>query len=100
MEGRKTQPALSRTAGCVFRNPPDDSAGRLLDAAGCKGMKIGGARVSETHANFIENIGECTAHDILSLALVCKKMVQDAFGASLSFEIKTIGIEEAQNAPV
>jgi UDP-N-acetylmuramate dehydrogenase len=95
MESRKTQPAASRTAGCVFRNPPLDSAGRLLDAAGCKGMKMGGAKVSEAHANFIENVGECTAHDILSLALTCKKMVRDAFGTSLCFEIKTIGIGDA-----
>jgi UDP-N-acetylmuramate dehydrogenase len=100
MEGRKTQPAASHTAGCVFKNPPGGSAGNLLDAAGCKGMRIGGARVSKTHANFIENMGECTAHDIWSLALACKKMVQDAFGTSLCFEIKTIGIEEAQDAPV
>ncbi|MDR1508801.1 MAG: UDP-N-acetylmuramate dehydrogenase [Synergistaceae bacterium] len=100
MEDRKTQPSVSRTAGCVFRNPSGDSAGRLLDAAGCKGMRVGGARVSASHANFIENIGECTARDILSLALACKKMVQDAFGTLLRFEIKTIGIEDVWNAPI
>jgi UDP-N-acetylmuramate dehydrogenase len=101
MEDRRTQPAASRTAGCVFKNPPGGgSAGRLLDAAGCKGMRSGGARVSETHANFIENMGGCTAHDILSLAFACKKMVWDAFGTSLCFEIKTIGIEDARDAPV
>jgi UDP-N-acetylmuramate dehydrogenase len=99
MDDRKTQPAASRTAGCVFKNPPLDSAGRLLDAAGCRGMRMGGAKVSETHANFIENMGESTARDILSLALACKKRVQDAFGTSLCFEIKTIGIEDAWNAP-
>jgi UDP-N-acetylmuramate dehydrogenase len=100
MEDRKTQPAASRTAGCVFRNPRGDSAGRLLDAAGCKGMRVGGAMVSKAHANFIENTGECTAHDILSLALTCRKMVQDAFGTSLCFEIKTIGINGVWNASI
>jgi UDP-N-acetylmuramate dehydrogenase len=98
MEGRKTQPAAFRTAGFVFKNPSGGSAGRLLDAAGCKGMRVGGARVSETHANFIENMGECTADDILSLALACKKMVLEAFETPLCFEIKTIGFEDVRNA--
>jgi UDP-N-acetylmuramate dehydrogenase len=92
MEARKSQPVMSRTAGCVFKNPSGDSAGRLLDASGCKGMSVGGARVSEAHANFIENDGNCTAEDILSLAIECRRKVEEVFGASLDFEIKTIGI--------
>ena len=94
MAERKSQPVSSRTAGCVFKNPPGDSAGRLLDASGCKGMTVGGARVSETHANFIENFGNCTALDILSLAASCKRRVRKRFGATLDFEIKTLGISE------
>jgi UDP-N-acetylmuramate dehydrogenase len=94
MRSRNSQPVRSRTAGCVFRNPKDDSAGRLLDASGCKGMSVGGARVSEVHANFIENIGGCTAGDILSLAEKCRKRVIDAFGTPLRFEIKTLGFAE------
>ena len=100
MAGRKSQPVSSRTAGCVFKNPAGDSAGRLLDASGCKGMAVGGARVSDVHANFIENFGNCTAGDILSLVASCRKRVWERFGATLDFEIKTLGIpEEILNAP-
>jgi UDP-N-acetylmuramate dehydrogenase len=94
MSGRKSQPAASRTTGCVFKNPAGDSAGRLLDVSGCKGMSVGGARVSEAHANFIENEGNCTAADIMALALLCRKNVENMFGISLDFEIKTIGMPE------
>jgi UDP-N-acetylmuramate dehydrogenase len=94
MEGRKSQPITSKTAGCVFKNPEGDSAGRLLDASGCKGMSVGGARVSDSHANFIENSGGCSAHDIVTLAVACKNRVQEVFGMSLRFEIKTFGLED------
>ena len=99
IEERKTQPISSRTAGCVFKNPPGDSAGRLLDASGCKGMTVGGARVSEIHANFIENYENCKALDILYLAASCRRRVRETFGTALDFEIKTLGIpEEAADA--
>ena len=94
MAERKSQPVSLRTAGCVFKNPAGDSAGRLLDASGCKGMAVGGARVSEAHANFIENFGNCTALDIISLAALCKRRVRERFGAALDLEIKTLGISE------
>lgn len=94
IEKRKSQPVSSRTAGCVFKNPLGDSAGRLLDASGCKGMTVGGARVSGEHANFIENYGNCTALDILSLAASCRRRVQERFGATLDFEIRTLGMPE------
>jgi UDP-N-acetylmuramate dehydrogenase len=97
MEMRKSQPFASRTAGCVFKNPPSGSAGRLLDASGCKGMSVGGARVSDSHANFIENDGNCTAGDIMALAALCRKKVQNAFGTSLDFEIKTMGFPGAHS---
>ncbi|MDR1651442.1 MAG: UDP-N-acetylmuramate dehydrogenase [Synergistaceae bacterium] len=92
MEGRRSQPVSSRTAGCVFKNPSGGSAGRMLEASGCKGMSVGGARVSELHANFIENAGGCSAVDILSLALSCRKKVEDMFGARLAFEVKIFGL--------
>jgi UDP-N-acetylmuramate dehydrogenase len=94
MNGRKSQPAAARTAGCVFKNPAGDSAGRLLDASGCKGMSVGGARVSERHSNFIENSGGCAARDILRLAAMCRERVLDVFGTALDFEIRMLGIPE------
>jgi UDP-N-acetylmuramate dehydrogenase len=90
---RKDQPLRSRTAGCVFKNPSGASAGRLLDESGCKGMSVGGASVSDAHANFIENRGG-TARDILSLALLCRKKTLERFGVALDFEIKTMGFGE------
>jgi UDP-N-acetylmuramate dehydrogenase len=93
MRGRKFQPVSARTAGCVFKNPPGDSAGRLLDESGCKGISVGGARVSESHANFIENHSG-SALDIMSLALLCRKKVLAKFGTYLDFEIKTAGTWE------
>ena len=89
---RRNQPSGRMTAGCVFRNPPGDSAGRLLELAGCKGMKVGGAAVSEVHANFIENFGGATASDFASLALRCREKVMERFGIRLRFEITTIGV--------
>jgi UDP-N-acetylmuramate dehydrogenase len=90
MRGRKFQPVSARTAGCVFKNPPGNSAGKLLDEAGCKGISVGGARVSESHANFIENYSG-SARDILSLALLCRKRVLEKFGTYLDFEVKMAG---------
>jgi UDP-N-acetylmuramate dehydrogenase len=89
---RRNQPSGRMTAGCVFRNPPGDSAGRLLELAGCKGMKVGGAAVSEVHANFIENFGGATASDFASLAQRCREKVIERFGIRLRFEITTLGV--------
>jgi UDP-N-acetylmuramate dehydrogenase len=93
LEQRSSQPLGARTAGCVFKNPPRDKAGRLLEAAGCKGLSVGGAKVSEIHANFIENHGDCSAMDIANLARLCRDMVYEKFGVTLRFEIKSIGFE-------
>ena len=93
MRGRKYQPVSAKTAGCVFKNPPGGSAGKLLDESGCKGISVGGARVSEVHANFIENHSG-SALDILSLALLCRNKVLARFGTYLEFEVKLAGAWE------
>jgi UDP-N-acetylmuramate dehydrogenase len=66
----------------------------LLDKAGCKGLTAGGARVSSVHANFIENMGGCSASDIMNLALACRERVFGMFGVTLDFEVKTLGVRE------
>ncbi|MDR1021134.1 MAG: UDP-N-acetylmuramate dehydrogenase [Synergistaceae bacterium] len=93
LERRKSQPLGARTAGCVFKNPVGGKAGRLLEEAGCKGLSVGGAVVSELHANFIENRANCTATDIATLAALCQDKVYKKFGVTLSFEIKPVGFE-------
>lgn len=94
VEERKSQPIMAKTAGCIFKNPPGYSAGKLLDDAGCKGITVGGVKVSERHANFFENFADCSARDIVELAKLCIKKVEDMFGVTLKFEIKTIGFED------
>ncbi|MDR3354776.1 MAG: UDP-N-acetylmuramate dehydrogenase [Synergistaceae bacterium] len=89
---RRNQPSGRMTAGCVFRNPPGESAGRLLELAGCKGLSVGGAVVSEIHANFIENSGGATASDFADLAQRCREKVIERFGIRLRFEIMTLGV--------
>lgn len=89
---RNGQPRGVKSAGCVFKNPPGDNAGRLLDASGCKSFSIGGARVSPVHANFIENYTGASAEDILSLMFLCRERVFEHFGVELEFEVKFIGI--------
>jgi UDP-N-acetylmuramate dehydrogenase len=85
------QPLNRPSAGSVFRNPPDDSAGRLVDACGLKGMRIGGAQISEKHANFIVNEGGATAADIRRLAELARREVGRRFGVDLVFEIHFVG---------
>lgn len=87
----RTQPLALPSAGSVFRNPPGDTAGRLLDRAGCKGDRIGGAEVSPMHANWIVNRGEATASDIRQLIRQCRRKVMDAFGVDLVLELELVG---------
>lgn len=84
---RTTQPLRAWSAGCVFRNPPGDSAGRLIEAAGLKGLSLGGARVSEQHANFIVNEGEARSSEIEELIRRVRDHVADRFGVRLEREI-------------
>ncbi len=87
----KTQPIGRMCAGCFFRNPPGGHAGRLLEAVGAKGLSVGGARVSEIHANFIVNEGGATAADVLALAAQVRARVQERFGVTLESEVKMLG---------
>lgn len=90
----ETQPVNMPCAGCIFKNPPGDRAGRLLDAAGLKGVRIGDAQVSTVHANFIVNLGNATAKDVLELAELMKRTVKEKFGVSLEYEVQIVGEDE------
>jgi UDP-N-acetylmuramate dehydrogenase len=87
-----TQPVKSRTGGSTFMNPPGRKAWELIDAAGCRGLKIGDAQVSTLHCNFLINLGSATAVDIESLGETVRSRVQDSSGVDLEWEIKRIGI--------
>ena len=79
------------SVGSVFRNPPDDSAGRLIEAAGLKGKVIGGAIISPKHANFIINQGNASAQDVLELLVLTRNTVKQKFGIELVPEIELLG---------
>ncbi len=82
------------SAGSVFRNPPGDYAGRLIEAAGLKGHRLGDAQISAQHANFIVNLGKATAQDVWSLVELAQKAVQDRFNVLLVPEIERVGAWE------
>lgn len=86
---KRTQPVRERTAGCVFRNPGSgsQSAGSLIEQAGLKGVAIGGAKVSEIHANFLVNMGGSRSKDIISLISLVKEQVRLKFAIDLEEEI-------------
>ena len=86
-----TQPLTLPSAGCVFKNPPRDSAGRLVEAAGLKGVRIGDAQVSEKHANFMINIGQARAEDVLALIRKVRTAVKKQSGITLELELKVVG---------
>jgi len=83
----KAQPPGERSAGCIFKNPPGDSAGRLIDSLGLKGLSVGGASVSQVHGNFIVNRGDATAEDVLALIDLIKKNVREKAGVTLEEEV-------------
>ena len=92
MDKRKErQPWGLQNAGSMFKNPLDESAGKLIESAGLKGKTVGGAQVSEKHANFIVNTGKAKAADVLALMEIVKQTVLDVHGARLEPEIKIIG---------
>ena len=89
---RQTQPT-EPSVGSVFRNPPGDYAGRLIEAAGLKGARVGGAMVSPVHANFIINVGGAMAKDVLALMRLVQERVQEMFDVLLQPEILVLGEE-------
>jgi UDP-N-acetylmuramate dehydrogenase len=86
------QPIRDKTGGSTFKNPPGNSAWKLIDAAGCRGLRVGGAQVSEMHCNFLINTGAATGHDIESLGETVRARVKENCGIELHWEIKRIGI--------
>ncbi|MDR0350775.1 MAG: UDP-N-acetylenolpyruvoylglucosamine reductase, partial [Coriobacteriales bacterium] len=88
---RRTQPLTVPSAGSVFRNPPGLSAGELIDSLGLKGYAVGGARVSELHANFIVNDKAATAADVVAIIMHIRKRVKEEYGHELQPEIRFIG---------
>lgn len=88
---RATQPIDQPTFGSVFRNPPGDHAARLIEACGLKGHGLGGARISERHANFIVNAGGATARDVVGLMRLAKSEALRRFDVSLQPEVRTLG---------
>ncbi|MEK7850469.1 MAG: UDP-N-acetylmuramate dehydrogenase [Deltaproteobacteria bacterium] len=101
LHARKTkQPLDLPNAGCIFKNPPSGSAGRIIDEVGLKGLQFGGARVSELHANFIVNNGSATAKDILSLLDDVMEKVYEKRGIALEPEIKIVGEMESKRVRI
>lgn len=88
---RDTQPLTLPSAGCVFKNPPKDSAGRVIDLAGLKGAQVGDAQVSDKHANFIVNQGQASAKDVLALIRKVRAAVARRTGVKLELELKVVG---------
>jgi UDP-N-acetylmuramate dehydrogenase len=88
---RQSQPRGVRTFGSVFKNPDGDSAGRLLEEAGVKGLRRGGAEVSSVHANFLVNLGDATTGDMLTLMALMREAVYHSQGILLEPEVKLIG---------
>jgi UDP-N-acetylmuramate dehydrogenase len=88
------QPIREKTGGSTFQNPPGNSAWKLIDAAGCRGLRLGGAQVSDMHCNFLINTGNASAHDIETLGETVRERVKQKSGIELHWEIKRIGIEK------
>jgi UDP-N-acetylmuramate dehydrogenase len=92
---REAQPSGIKTFGSTFKNPEDAPGGRtsgqLLEAAGCRGLRVGGACFSEKHANFVENLGEATTADVVALMAEGRRRVHERFGIVLEPEVQTLG---------
>jgi len=87
------QPIREKTGGSTFKNPPGNSAWKLIDAAGCRGLRVGGAQVSEMHCNFLINTGDATGQDIETLGETVRARVKENSGIELHWEIQRIGTE-------
>lgn len=94
-----SQPVRSRTGGSTFKNPPGRHAWELVDEAGCRGLKVGGAMVSEKHCNFLINTGDATAEDLETLGEEVRSRVRTRCGVDLQWEIKRIGVDATGRTP-
>ncbi len=88
---KNTQPLTLPNAGCVFKNPEHNTAGRLIEAAGLKGVRVGDAQVSEKHANFVVNLGRASAADVIALIKKVGRTVEQQTGITLELELKIVG---------
>lgn len=93
LKRNRSQPVQFPNAGSIFKNPPGDHAARLIEACGLKGRRVGGAEISELHANFIINVDGASARDVLALAAIARGEVARRFGVELELEIKPIGFD-------
>jgi UDP-N-acetylmuramate dehydrogenase len=91
-----SQPVRSKTGGSTFKNPPDHKAWALVDDAGCRGLKVGDAQVSEKHCNFLINTGNASAADLEALGEEVRKRVKEKSGITLEWEIKRVGMPQAE----
>jgi UDP-N-acetylmuramate dehydrogenase len=92
----EAQPSGVKTFGSTFKNPSGEAAagrtaGQLLEAAGCRGLRVGGARFSEKHANFVENLGDATTADVLELMAEGRRRVHESFDVELEPEVQLLG---------
>jgi len=87
-----SQPIKSKTGGSTFKNPPGHKAWQLIDEAGCRGLKLGGAQVSEKHTNFLINTGDASAADLEALGEEVRRRVKEKSGITLEWEIKRVGV--------
>jgi len=88
-----SQPLRSRTGGSTFKNPPGHKAWALVDASGCRGLRVGDAQVSEKHCNFLLNLGNASSSDIEELGEQVRRRVQDRTNITLEWEIQRIGVQ-------
>ena len=91
IQRRKAANPVQPSAGCIFKNPESKSAGLLIHQCGLKGRQIGGAQISQKHANFIVNTGQAKARDVKALIALIKRKVKDKFNIELEEEIKYLG---------
>ena len=92
---REESQPRNRTGGSTFKNPPGQSAWKLVDEAGCRGLRVGEAQVSELHSNFLINLGRATAADIETLGETVRARVKQKSGVELEWEIKRVGVKNA-----
>ena len=99
---RDTQPLTMPNAGSIFKNPPGESAGKLIEHAGLKGVRVRGAQISEVHANFIVNVGGATARDVQALIKMMREKVKEDSKVKLEMEVRIMGVEPgvADTAPL